>query len=59
MLLLTLAISGSYPTATSVGKLMSDPLPTIALMPPAAAPAARIQKASRGEIPPSQHAEIA
>lgn len=52
MLLLTLATSGSYPAATSVGKLISDPLPTIALMPPAAAPAARIPSADRGVMPP-------
>jgi hypothetical protein len=44
-LLETLARTGGYPKASRVGKVMSDPDPTTALMVPAAQPASRISAA--------------
>src|ERR1700728_362320 len=41
----TLATSGLYPRATSVGKVISEPEPTIALTIPASPPAAKTARA--------------
>ena len=43
----TFAVTGAYPTASSVGNVMSEPEPTTAFMPPATAPAATMASASR------------
>src|SRR5436190_488998 len=48
MLLETLAVTGSYPRAISTGKVISVPLPTTALIVPAATPAAKMASASSG-----------
>src|SRR5450759_3388282 len=44
----TFATTGEYPTARSVGNVISEPDPTTVLMVPAARPAARIAIASNG-----------
>src|SRR3954452_15992622 len=44
----TLATTGSYPTASSVGNVIRDPDPTTVLTAPAAVPAARIPSALSG-----------
>src|SRR5262245_39047436 len=44
----TLAITAGKPNASSVGKVISDPEPTAALIPPAATAAAKIASASAG-----------
>ena len=43
----TFAVTELKPTASSTGKVISDPEPTIALMPPAVKPAARTASACR------------
>src|SRR5215469_3937 len=48
MLFETLAMTGGYPKASSVGNVISEPDPTTALTAPAAIPAPRIAKASGG-----------
>ncbi|GAA1609246.1 hypothetical protein GCM10009733_001830 [Nonomuraea maheshkhaliensis] len=42
----TLAVTGSTPSATSVGNVISEPDPTTALMAPATIPAAQIAASS-------------
>ena len=49
--LLTLATIGENPTARRVGKVSSDPDPTIAFTIPAAKPAARMARMARGLKP--------
>ena len=51
--LLTLATIGENPTARRVGKVNSDPDPTIAFTIPAAKPAARMARMARGLKPTS------
>ena len=46
MVLETLAVTGAYPTASSVGNVMSEPEPTTVFTPPATAPAPVIASAS-------------
>ena len=46
----TLAVTGEKPTASRVGKVISEPEPTIALIPPAASAAARTASASGTDI---------
>lgn len=51
--LLTLATIGENPTARRVGKVRSDPDPTIAFTIPAAKPAAMMARMARGLKPTS------
>ena len=44
----TFAVTASYPTASNVGKVISEPEPTMVLIVPAAMPAPTIAAASGG-----------
>ena len=46
----TLASTGAYPRANSVGNVISDPDPTMTLMVPAARPAAKMASAAHGDM---------
>ena len=48
MLFDTLASTGGYPRASRVGKVMSEPEPTMTLIVPAASPAAKMARAAHG-----------
>jgi len=48
--LLTLAITGEYPMASSVGKVSSEPEPTMVLMVPARKAAPTRSRASRTDM---------
>ncbi len=46
----TLASTGEYPSARSVGKVISEPEPTMTLTVPAASPAAKIASAAGADM---------
>ena len=49
-MLLTFAVTGAYPKASSVGNVMSEPEPTIVLTVPASSPTPRIANASHTDM---------